>query len=423
MEWEQTVLAAAIHTLDRDTGPLEGTEAGSWTLGIMEQSQGEGCCWLWRDGSRGCEGGDCGGKCLWRKAGQPWKQGDTAASHVEGGAITIASLPPHACTGSWTIERLAHQAPDALNCRVGPQPGCPFKCLTCQSIAEDPSQGGPSMCLMHWTTEKDPRQGSPLGAWTGRATKTGQRGLPIARYKRLEQRLWEGHNSCGRGRPCPCTLGAARVPVTQAALPPSALNPHRGRGATDKKKVLCLSTEGRFSCVQLCNPVDCGLPGFSVRGSSRQEPWSVLANTSCHTLLEHYISCCPSRQFLSTWCCQNPCNPSSCTTSYEQLYGNKMDNLEEMDRFLALKGRLWSKISQKTKPRTRCFTGEFYQTFRVELMPILLKVFQKTAEEGTLPNSFYEATITLIPKPEKDNRKKRKLQASITDEHRCKNPQ
>ena len=38
-------------------------------------------------------------------------------------------------------------------------------------------------------------------------------------------------------------------------------------------------------------------------------------------------------------------------------------------------------------------------------MPILLKCFQKIAEEGTLPNSFYEATITLISKPEKDNTK------------------
>ena len=40
----QTVLAAAIHTLDRDTGPLEGTVVGSWRLGTVEQSQGKGCC-------------------------------------------------------------------------------------------------------------------------------------------------------------------------------------------------------------------------------------------------------------------------------------------------------------------------------------------------------------------------------------------
>ena len=52
------------------------------------------------------------------------------------------------------------------------------------------------------------------------------------------------------------------------------------------------------------------------------------------------------------------------------------------------------------------FTGEFFQTFRVELTPILLKPIQNIAERGTPPNSFYEATITLIPKSDKDVTKK-----------------
>ena len=105
-----------------------------------------------------------------------------------------------------------------------------------------------------------------------------------------------------------------------------------------------------------------------------------------------------------------------------------MDNLEEMDTFLE-KHNLPRLNQEETEninrpitsteietviknlptnksPEPDGFTGEFHQTFREELTPIFLKLFQNIAEGGTLPNSFYEATITLIPKPKMSQRKK-----------------
>ena len=75
------------------------------------------------------------------------------------------------------------------------------------------------------------------------------------------------------------------------------------------------------------------------------------------------------------------------------------------------------KLPTHNSPGPDGFTGEFYKAFKDELTPILPRLFQKI-QDRRLPNSFYEASIILIPKPDKD-KKESKLPANIADEHRC----
>ena len=106
------------------------------------------------------------------------------------------------------------------------------------------------------------------------------------------------------------------------------------------------------------------------------------------------------------------------------LYLTKLENLDEMDNFLDsyqvpklnqdqiidLQTPISPKVIEavinslqtKKSPGWDGFSTDFYKNFKEDLIPVLHKLFNKIEAEGNLPNSFYEATITLIPKPQRD---------------------
>ena len=92
--------------------------------------------------------------------------------------------------------------------------------------------------------------------------------------------------------------------------------------------------------------------------------------------------------------------------NYPKLNQEEIENLNRCITSTEIKTVIRNLPANKS-PGPDSFTDEFYKKFREELIPILLKLLQKIAEEGKLPNSFYEAIITLIPKPDKDATKKK----------------
>ena len=122
-------------------------------------------------------------------------------------------------------------------------------------------------------------------------------------------------------------------------------------------------------------------------------------------------------------------------SKYKSLYSTKLENLDKMDNFLyiyhvpKLKQDQINHLNSPITPEeieavinslpnkhslgSDRFTATFYQIFKEDLIPILFKIFHKIETQGTIPNSFYEARFTLVPKPNKE----REFQPNFPYEH------
>ena len=142
--------------------------------------------------------------------------------------------------------------------------------------------------------------------------KTVRRGLLIASYKRLEKRAMTPAVEAVRVS----AHGAVRVPASQAAVPPSR-STLPGTELPRAKKPFVYVRRVASAMSDSLQPLDCGLPGFSVgeEGSSSQEYWSILASAGCHTFLELYIPAALAANTPEHLVLPEPLRPSSCTTS------------------------------------------------------------------------------------------------------------
>ena len=146
-----------------------------------------------REMDREDEREETGGKWLWRKARQPWKQGDTAESQVGGGTITIASLSPH--TSFRQLNNREAGPSKAWHAEL--QSRAPARGPLC--VSDVLGNGGlqarePSKCLSRWSYRE-------------RLAKEASDRRPQEAKKETLTRV-----SCGGGSPCPFTLGTARAP-------------------------------------------------------------------------------------------------------------------------------------------------------------------------------------------------------------------
>jgi hypothetical protein len=96
-----------------------------------------------------------------------------------------------------------------------------------------------------------------------------------------------------------------------------------------------------------------------------------------------------------------------CLETYNHLELNQED-INHLNRSIKQKEieTAVKSLPKKKSPEPAGFTAEFYQMFKEELIPTLPKLFHEIEREGTLPNSFYEANNTFIPKPDKDTSKR-----------------